>query len=124
MSRLEPHDKLSPDKGELKDHFPNEFLFVVEYTEPLWCADIINHLACGVMPQELTYSQRKKFLFKVKHYYWDDPILYKVGVVGLIRRCVPNSKVISILTHYHNSLYGGHFGANRTISRVLESGFF
>ena len=68
MLRFEQHDKLPPDKGEINDQFPNEFLFVIKYVELPWYADIENHLAYGVMPQELTYSQRKKFLSEVKHY--------------------------------------------------------
>ena len=37
---------------------------------------------------------------------------------------MPSSKVTSILAHCHSSPYGGHFGASRIASRVLESGFF
>ena len=30
----------------------------------------------------------------------------------------------SILNHCHSSPYGGHFGANRTATKVLQSGFY
>ena len=67
LSRLEQYDKLPPDKGEINDQFMEKFLFFVEYVEPSWYTDIANHLVCGVMPQELTYSQRKKFLSEVQY---------------------------------------------------------
>ena len=60
----------------------------------------------------------------MKHYLWEDPFLYKIYGDGLIRRCVPKGEMLEILSHCHDSAYGGHFGAAKTAARVLESGFF
>ena len=34
-------------------------------------------------------NKRKNFFFDLRLYFWDDPHLYKEGVDGIIRRCVP-----------------------------------
>ena len=42
------------------------------------------------------------------HYFWDDPHLYKEGVDGVIRRCVPEHEQEHILRKCHDEAYGGH----------------
>ncbi|VFQ86951.1 unnamed protein product [Cuscuta campestris] len=38
-----------------------------------WFSDIINYLATGIEPPELSSYQKSKFFRDVKKYYWDDP---------------------------------------------------
>ncbi|XP_050888912.1 uncharacterized protein LOC127094083 [Lathyrus oleraceus] len=57
-------------------------------------------------------------------YVWGDPFLYKKGIDGLVRRCVPEEEQKEILRAYHNSEYGGHFGGDRTTTKVLQSGLY
>ncbi|BBN70425.1 hypothetical protein Prudu_1472S000500, partial [Prunus dulcis] len=42
----------------------------------------------------------------------------------VIRRCVPEGDFKSILEFCHSHACGGHFGAKKTASKVLQSGFF
>ena len=60
----------------------------------------------------------------MKHYLWEDPILFKQCVDQIIRRCVPESEVGEILTHFHSLECGGHFNGQRTMTKVLLSGFY
>ena len=85
----------------------------VEATVP-WYADYENYLACEVLPPDLSSQQKKKFLFDVRSYLWDDPLLFKRGADQVIRRCMPDEEVPNILHQYHSSSYGGHFAATRT----------
>ena len=39
---------------EVAENFPDEQLFQLSFQSP-WYADIVNFLACGVMPQEFSY---------------------------------------------------------------------
>ena len=50
--------------------------------------------------------------------------MFKKGVDQVIRRCVSEDEVPNILYHCHSSPYRGHFGATRTASKVLQSGFY
>ena len=76
------------------------------------------------MPPHITYQQRKKFFYDLRHYFWDDPFLYKKGVDGIIRRCVPEFEQQSIIKDCHDSPYGGHHAGDRTAAKVLQSGFY
>ncbi|XP_073224760.1 uncharacterized protein [Cicer arietinum] len=78
----------------------------------------------GTIPSDFTYQQRKKFIHDAKFYVWDEPFLYKRGVDGLLRRCVPEEEQEKVMWHCHDSEYGGHFSGDRTAARVLQSGLF
>ena len=49
---------------------------------------------------------------------------YKRCADGLIRRCIPQDEVQDILKHCHSMDVGGHFGASKTTSKVLQYGFW
>jgi hypothetical protein len=60
----------------------------------------------------------------LRHYFWDDPHLYKEGVDGIMQRCVPEYEQREILRKCHGSAYGGHHAGDRTVQKVLQSGFY
>jgi hypothetical protein len=60
----------------------------------------------------------------LKHYFWDDPYLYRHELDGMIRKCVPDHEMHAILRACHDGPYGGHHGGDRTAAKVLQSGFY
>ena len=76
------------------------------------------------LPPTFTAQQRRKFFYDLRHYFWDDPHLYKEGVDGIIRRCVPEYEQQEILRKCHGTAYGGHHAGDRTAQKVLQSGFY
>ena len=50
--------------------------------------------------------------------------MYKHCANQVIRRCVLEEEMESIINHCHTLACGGHFGGNRTVAKVLQSGFF
>ena len=90
LSRVE-NPTVQEEEKEIAEHFPDEQLFQLSLQSP-WYADIVNFLACGVMPAELSYQQRKKLRTDSRFYIWDDPLLFKRGADMIIRRCVPESE--------------------------------
>ena len=77
-----------------------------------------------MLPLEFSYQQKKRFFAQLKHYYWVEPILYKHCTDQVIRRYVLDEEMESILNHCHTLAYGGHFGGNRSATKVLQSGFY
>ena len=59
----------------------------------------------------------------MRHYFWDDPHLYKEGVDGIMRRCVPEYEQREILRKFYSSAYGGHHAGDRTAQKVLQQVF-
>ena len=86
LSRLEGPSK----EIHIHDDFPDEQLLVIEDKEPIpWFADFVNYLMARVLPPEFSYQQKNRFFTQLKHYYLEEPILYKHCVDQVIRRCVP-----------------------------------
>ena len=119
------------DDIPIDDAFPNEHLHMMEKyilqisgdKEP-WFADIVNYLVYGEIPPGLSPSQRKKFYKHMRHYYWNEPLLFKRGPEGILRRCVPDDDIESVIRHCHSLPCGGHASAHKTSAKVLQSGFF
>ncbi|XP_006596661.1 uncharacterized protein LOC114383808 [Glycine soja] len=120
LSRLKNKD-VTKEKPEVKGEFPDEFLLQV--TARPWFANMANYKAMRVIPEELNWSQSKKFLHDARFYVWDDPHLFKAGADNLLRRCVTKEEAQSILWHCHSSPYGGHHSGDRTTAKVLQSNF-
>nr|GEZ79004.1 reverse transcriptase domain-containing protein [Tanacetum cinerariifolium] len=72
----------------------------------------------------MTTQQKNKFSKDVKHYFWDDPYLFKTCADQVIRRCVAGQEAVNILTACHSRPTGGHYGANYTAKKGFDSGFY
>ncbi|CAN6566272.1 unnamed protein product [Malus baccata var. baccata] len=123
LSRLGNASTDEADSLPLQESFPDEQLLAVTHQVP-WYADIANYLASGEIPLEFSYQQRKKFLSTVKHYFWDEPYLFKHCQDQIICRCVPLEEQESILKFAHHYVCGGHFGPRRIAAKILQTGFF
>ncbi|GJU12283.1 reverse transcriptase domain-containing protein [Tanacetum coccineum] len=126
LSRLEnPHqDKL--ENKEITETFPLETLgsvaLCVDSTP--WFADFVNYHAGKFVVKGMSSQQKNKFFKDVKHYFWDDPFLFKICADQMIRRCVHGKEALDILEACHNGPTGGHHGANLTAKKVFDAGFF
>jgi len=47
-----------------------------------------------------------------------------MGADNILRRYISKTEANSILWHYHNSPYGGHYKGERTAAKILQAGFF
>nr|GEU98166.1 reverse transcriptase domain-containing protein [Tanacetum cinerariifolium] len=63
---------------------------------------VVNFIDKGMSSQ-----QKSKFFKDVKHYFWDDPFLFKNYVDQVIRRCVLGQEAIEILNACHYGPTGG-----------------
>ena len=54
LSRIEK-PTVQEEGREIAENFPDEQLFELSLQSP-WYADIVNYLACGVMPPEFSYQ--------------------------------------------------------------------
>ncbi|GJS44732.1 reverse transcriptase domain-containing protein [Tanacetum coccineum] len=126
LSRLEnPHqDKL--ENKEITETFPLETLGSVALRADSypWFADFANYHAGNFVVKGMSSQQKNKFFKDVKHYFWDDPFLFKICADQMIRRCVHGKEALDILKACHNGPTGGHHGANLTAKKVFDAGFF
>ncbi|GJR44747.1 reverse transcriptase domain-containing protein [Tanacetum coccineum] len=69
------------------------------------------------IPIKMSSQQKNKFFKDVKHYFWDDPFLFKICADQVIQRCVHTKEALEILEAYHNGHTGGHHDANLTAKK-------
>ena len=89
-----------------------------------WYADFANYFVSGLLPPDLSYQLKKRFLNNVKSYQWDESYLYKMCSDYVIKRCIPDEEILDILQSYYAAVYGGHFGGHKTTAKVLQSGYY
>ncbi|GJY00589.1 reverse transcriptase domain-containing protein [Tanacetum coccineum] len=133
LSRLEnPHQDKFENK-EINEAFPLETLGSIalkdDSTPWFAFADFANYLrgipyAGNFVVKGMSTQQKNKFFKDVKHYFWDDPFLFKICADQVIRRCVHGKEALDILEACHNGPTGGHHGANLTAKKIFDSGFF
>ncbi|GJW91513.1 reverse transcriptase domain-containing protein [Tanacetum coccineum] len=127
LSRLENPHQSDLEKKEITESFPLETLGMVTFRSDdntSWFAYFANYHAGNFVIKGMSSQQKNKFFKDVKHYFWDDPYLFKICVDQVIRRCVYGKEAVDILTAYHNGPTGGHHGANYTAKKVFDSGLF
>ena len=95
-----------------------------QYLNLPWFAEIANYLAAEKELVKFTGNDKRKFLRGARHYYWDEPFLYRNCKDGVFRRCVSESEIPGILFHCHGSSYAGHFATFKIVSKILQAGFW
>ncbi|GJT84020.1 reverse transcriptase domain-containing protein [Tanacetum coccineum] len=124
LSRLEnPHKDVLENK-DINENFPLETLGVISSGSTPWFADFANFHAGNFIVKGMSSQQKKKFFKDVKHYFWDDPYLFRICADQIIRRCVHGQEANDILKACHEGPTGGHHSANLTAKKVFDAGFF
>nr|GEX41685.1 DNA-directed DNA polymerase [Tanacetum cinerariifolium] len=127
LSRLEnPHQNVL-DPKEINESFPLETLNLVSThgnSSTTWFADFANYHARNFVVKGMSSQQINKFFKDVKHYFLDDPFLFKICADQVIRRCVYDQKAIDIVKDCHYGPTGGHHAPNYTAKKVFDSGFY
>ncbi|GKF06188.1 reverse transcriptase domain-containing protein, partial [Tanacetum coccineum] len=124
LSRLENPHEGDLEKKEINETFPLETLGMISShndSSTPWFADIANYHAGNFVVKGMSSQQKKIFFKDVKHYFWDDPYLFKICADQMIRRCVHGQEAVDILTACHNRPTGGHHGANYTAKKVFDA---
>ncbi|GKB56501.1 reverse transcriptase domain-containing protein [Tanacetum coccineum] len=81
LSKLENPHQSDPEKKEITKTFPLETLGMVTFrgdSNTPWFADIANYHAGNFIIKGMSSQQKKKFFKDVKHYFWDDPYLFRI----------------------------------------------
>ncbi|GJV99551.1 reverse transcriptase domain-containing protein [Tanacetum coccineum] len=127
LSRLEnPYENVL-DPKEVNEKFSLETLNMVtsrsDSSTP-WFADYANYHAGNFIVKGTSSQQKNKFFKDVKHYFWDDPYLFKICADQMIRWCVAGQEAVDILTACHSGPTEGHYSANYIAKKVFDSGFY
>nr|GEV86700.1 reverse transcriptase domain-containing protein [Tanacetum cinerariifolium] len=124
LSRLEnPHKDVFENK-DINENFPLKTLGKVSSRSTPWFVDFANFHAGNFIVKGMSSQQKKKFFKDVKHYFWDDPYLFRICANQIIQRCVHGQEAFDILMAYHEGPTRGHHGANFTAKTLFDASFF
>nr|GEX01701.1 reverse transcriptase domain-containing protein [Tanacetum cinerariifolium] len=93
---------------------------ITKLPRPTTVKDFANYHTGNFIVKGMSTQQKNKFFKDVKHYFWDDPFLFKICADLVIRRCVHGKEALDILEACHNGPMGGHHGANLTAKKVAH----
>nr|GEX10629.1 reverse transcriptase domain-containing protein [Tanacetum cinerariifolium] len=124
LSRLEnPHKDVFKNK-DINENFPLETLGKISSGSTSWFADFANFPMGNFIVKGMSSQQMKKFFKDIKHYYWDDPYLFRICADQIIRRCVHGQEAYDILKACHKGPAEGHHGANFIAKKLFDASFF
>ncbi|XP_050379676.1 uncharacterized protein LOC126797029 [Argentina anserina] len=86
----------SEDNGvPLNESFLDEKLFSIVEKKLPWFAHLVNFLASGgkYFPKTFNFHARRRLIKEARHYFWDDPYLFKQCKDQLVRRCIPEEEI-------------------------------
>ncbi|GKA12229.1 reverse transcriptase domain-containing protein [Tanacetum coccineum] len=106
------------------DHSALKYLFNKKDAKMIKIPCGSNYHAGNFLIKGMTSQQKRKFFKDIKHYFWDDPYLFRTCADQIIRRCVFGQEALEILKACHEGPTGGHHSANITAQKVFDAGFY
>ncbi|GJW69716.1 hypothetical protein Tco_0126633, partial [Tanacetum coccineum] len=91
LSRLENPHQGDLEKKDINETIPLKTLGMISFhgdSSTTWFADIANYHAENFVVKGMSSQQKKKSFKDIKHYFWDDPYLFRIGADQVIRQCV------------------------------------
>ncbi|GJR08916.1 reverse transcriptase domain-containing protein [Tanacetum coccineum] len=85
-----------------------------------WFANYANYHAGNFIVKGMSSQQKNKIFKDVKHYFCDDPYLFKVCAEQVIQRYVHGIEALDVLEACHNGPTGGHHCANLIAKKVFD----
>ena len=119
LSRLTEAEGSEP----VNDALPDSQLFVVDVITDQY-SEIIQYLTNQEFPTEFRAAEKRKLIEQCAPFSMIGSVLYKLGKDGVLRRCIFDSEVDSILEGCHSDVCGGHFAGDSTARKVLMAGFW
>ncbi|GJT76623.1 reverse transcriptase domain-containing protein [Tanacetum coccineum] len=127
LSRLEnPYENVF-DPKEINETFPLETLNTVtshDNQSTPWFADIANYHAGNFLIKRMSTQQKRKFFKDVKHYFLDDPYLFRICADQIIQRCVfGRQEALEILKACHEGITGHYSAILSPLGKYLMGSF-
>ena len=60
----------------------------------------------------------------MKNTFWDDPYLFKYCADQIIRRCLLENEIQSVISFSYEQACGGHFNAKKIATKILQCVFY
>ena len=112
------------DSSFVCDTVPDALLCALNAKKDPWYAHLVNYMVAEMISPSLNKHHAQKLKRDANYYVWDEPHLWRLCNDQIIRKCVHDDEISSILEFCHSLACGGHFGARKTSRKILEAGFY
>ncbi|MCO5607130.1 hypothetical protein L7F22_061323 [Adiantum nelumboides] len=123
LSRSTDGNELESLRDEPVDAELFQTAVAVEELDPEWL-EVQDFLQTGKFPEDWSQSRKKGLIVKSLKFTIIGSSLYRLGIDGVLRRCVPISARMQIITEAHNGSSGGHFSSDITYKKILQAGLW
>ncbi|XP_059078069.1 uncharacterized protein LOC131876643 [Cryptomeria japonica] len=107
----------------VNDDFPDAHLFRMAVL-PLWYRNIGEYLSSSRFSKDMPLGERRKLVLRSRTFQLINGLLYKMGADQVLRHCVMEEEVPSVLREAHEGPAGGYMGPNTTTRKVLLVGLW
>ena len=87
---------------------------------PKYAQHIYDYLTTSTISDQLN-TKKRLIILESQRYRIISSQIYRIGLDGNLRLCVPEDKYLEVLFHAHSGARSGHFSANVTSKFVLYS---
>lgn len=87
-------------------------------------SDFAIFIVCRLLFDDLSRHKKRRLLFDVKKYVWDEHFLFREGAENIISCCLPEVQVNEIVEVCQASPADGHHGGIRASHKVLQRGYY
>ncbi|RDX96602.1 pol, partial [Mucuna pruriens] len=84
----------------------------------------MHFVAASQFPLKEPRLYKEKVASDSKYYIWDDPYLWRLYNDQVIRRCILDTEIKSVLQFCHPASEGNHYGSTRIAWKVHDCGFY
>jgi len=80
----------------IDDSFPGDHIFALPVSNVSGFMDLVSYLACGIVPSDMNFHQRKRFFSQAKSYFWEEPVYTRLVEMGLFGNVCPERGLLSL----------------------------
>ncbi|RDY11791.1 Retrovirus-related Pol polyprotein from transposon 17.6, partial [Mucuna pruriens] len=89
-----------------------------------WFASICNFVAASRFPLEAFRLYKERLQSDAKYNIWDNPYLWRLYNDQIIRRCILDIEIKSVLQFCQVAPGGSHYGSTQTARKALDCRFY
>jgi hypothetical protein len=102
----------------VNDSFPNEFLFLIDSSNP-WYGDVLLYLQTQRFHPQLSYDEHQRIHHHARQYLIIDDTLYCQGVDLILHQCLVHEEAEWVLNDFHAGACGGHLSRLATTQNIF-----
>jgi len=108
----------------IDNSFSEDHLFALAVSSAPWFSDLVNYLACGIVPPDMNSHQKKVVLFLSQVIFFGGTLVIQGMWRWAYQQCMPEEEITSIISQCHDIPSGKHASGDKTAPKILQASFY